>query len=461
VTETNLRIGLGFDVVADCADGYTGLAIVDPCVSNGEYVLSGCAAVDAGSQTTAPAPSPAVCDADFNESGSVNVEDLLILLGGFGGTDASLDITQDGNVNVEDLLDLLAAFGRQTTACFQAPQSSPDRPLVSESDLAETRTCYAEGQLSFHSFFDTPIPDYGLIDQAIGVCMMCCEQTFPAASPDDICAAYAYLAPPDEDACAACHGNCAADPAQDPMCDLQCEITCNRVLPCDACHMTCDLTVGADPFAPAEDIEACHCGCDGNECLPANNPIARLSSDCGVCHLECDSHTDLSCLTDATVVPCVADPAGDACLSCHSACDVGPSEVPTKHLCGAYCTEHAPGDAHCLLACNGFNENIVNAPDVGTMNEACHGICMGESSICHAGCDFGPRCMGSDDMGGCNSCIDACFAAKAQADASTPPSAFSECVGDCGSGVCGWQACRVCNEFCLGTQPPADPAAGR
>jgi hypothetical protein len=47
--------------------------------------------------------------------GNVNVNDLLNLLSGFGGTDPGTDVNGDGLVDVNDLLQLLSAFG--TTNC--------------------------------------------------------------------------------------------------------------------------------------------------------------------------------------------------------------------------------------------------------------------------------------------------------------------------------------------------------
>jgi hypothetical protein len=50
------------------------------------------------------------CPADIDGSGSVDIDDLLILLASWGGT-GDADINGDGTVDVTDLLELLAAWG--------------------------------------------------------------------------------------------------------------------------------------------------------------------------------------------------------------------------------------------------------------------------------------------------------------------------------------------------------------
>jgi hypothetical protein len=52
------------------------------------------------------------CTADLNGNGTIEVSDLLILLGEFGCTsDCTADITGDGMVTVLDLLQLVAEHG--------------------------------------------------------------------------------------------------------------------------------------------------------------------------------------------------------------------------------------------------------------------------------------------------------------------------------------------------------------
>jgi hypothetical protein len=54
---------------------------------------------------------PDLCPADINNSGDVDVQDLLLLLAAWGTDDDDADIDNSGNVDVGDLLLLLAAWG--------------------------------------------------------------------------------------------------------------------------------------------------------------------------------------------------------------------------------------------------------------------------------------------------------------------------------------------------------------
>jgi len=48
---------------------------------------------------------------DINGDSEVNVEDLLVLIGAWGGDDPAADIDGNGTVGVSDLLLLIAAWG--------------------------------------------------------------------------------------------------------------------------------------------------------------------------------------------------------------------------------------------------------------------------------------------------------------------------------------------------------------
>ena len=54
---------------------------------------------------------PSNCPADVDGDGVVNVNDLLAVIGGWGGSDPALDIDGDGIVAVNDLLALIGAWG--------------------------------------------------------------------------------------------------------------------------------------------------------------------------------------------------------------------------------------------------------------------------------------------------------------------------------------------------------------
>jgi hypothetical protein len=51
------------------------------------------------------------CPADVDGSGTVDVDDLLALIAGWGGSDQALDINGSGTVDVDDLLILIGAWG--------------------------------------------------------------------------------------------------------------------------------------------------------------------------------------------------------------------------------------------------------------------------------------------------------------------------------------------------------------
>ena len=51
------------------------------------------------------------CPGDVDIDGEVDIDDLLPLLGDWGGTDTASDINLDGTVNVLDLLALISAWG--------------------------------------------------------------------------------------------------------------------------------------------------------------------------------------------------------------------------------------------------------------------------------------------------------------------------------------------------------------
>ena len=50
------------------------------------------------------------CKADYNQSGSVTVQDIFDFLGGYFSQDAKADINGVGGVTVQDIFDYLAAY---------------------------------------------------------------------------------------------------------------------------------------------------------------------------------------------------------------------------------------------------------------------------------------------------------------------------------------------------------------
>jgi hypothetical protein len=52
----------------------------------------------------------AVCAADFNGDGQVNIQDFLAFLSGYSSADPRADFTSDGQINVQDFLAFLQAY---------------------------------------------------------------------------------------------------------------------------------------------------------------------------------------------------------------------------------------------------------------------------------------------------------------------------------------------------------------
>lgn len=54
---------------------------------------------------------PASCIGDVDDSGNVDVADLLYLVSVWGSNDPQGDVNGDGIVNINDLLDVMANWG--------------------------------------------------------------------------------------------------------------------------------------------------------------------------------------------------------------------------------------------------------------------------------------------------------------------------------------------------------------
>ena len=64
-----------------------------------------------GEGTECEAASCNQCPGDFNDSGSVDVNDVLALISVFGTTDSNHDLDGDNEITVADLLMLLSYYG--------------------------------------------------------------------------------------------------------------------------------------------------------------------------------------------------------------------------------------------------------------------------------------------------------------------------------------------------------------
>ena len=51
------------------------------------------------------------CPADTDGSGTVDVSDVLYIVGNWGTNDAAADVNGDGTVNVSDILEVVSAWG--------------------------------------------------------------------------------------------------------------------------------------------------------------------------------------------------------------------------------------------------------------------------------------------------------------------------------------------------------------
>jgi len=114
--------GIDNDILIDnLVINYTYIALPEPegacCISEScqIYTAQACAAVKGnylGDDTTCEDEGQ-VCDpgcpSDINEDGIINVDDLLICIGGWG-TDSG-DVNEDGLTNIDDLLALIKAWG--------------------------------------------------------------------------------------------------------------------------------------------------------------------------------------------------------------------------------------------------------------------------------------------------------------------------------------------------------------
>jgi hypothetical protein len=54
------------------------------------------------------------CIGDVDGQGDVSIDDLLLLIGGWGSVDPLLDFSNDGTVGIDDLLAILDRFGCST-----------------------------------------------------------------------------------------------------------------------------------------------------------------------------------------------------------------------------------------------------------------------------------------------------------------------------------------------------------
>jgi len=105
--ETGMTGGSGFTRV------YAVTAFGDNLIAGGDFGTAGSVSAENIAQWDGCFPIP--CPYDLNDSGAVDVNDLLTMLGDWGPCsgcgECPSDVNKDGNIGVSDLLGLLAAWG--------------------------------------------------------------------------------------------------------------------------------------------------------------------------------------------------------------------------------------------------------------------------------------------------------------------------------------------------------------
>jgi hypothetical protein len=61
--------------------------------------------------TCATSPCAVPCPSDTDGSGTVDVSDILYIVGAWGSNDVAADVNGDGTVNVSDILEVVSAWG--------------------------------------------------------------------------------------------------------------------------------------------------------------------------------------------------------------------------------------------------------------------------------------------------------------------------------------------------------------
>jgi hypothetical protein len=95
----------------DGCSGYT--SELSAIVVGGESYLirvGGYGSTDSGGGTVSVKCEPE-CVGDVDDSGTVDIEDLLMILGAYGGSDAASDVNGDGIVDINDLLLVISTWG--------------------------------------------------------------------------------------------------------------------------------------------------------------------------------------------------------------------------------------------------------------------------------------------------------------------------------------------------------------
>ena len=102
----------GGDCDCDPADPIGACCFGADCFESTELECSGNGGEWQGDNTTCEIGTCGVpCPADVDGSGSVDVSDILAIVGAWGSNDPAADVDGDGTVNVSDILEVVSSWG--------------------------------------------------------------------------------------------------------------------------------------------------------------------------------------------------------------------------------------------------------------------------------------------------------------------------------------------------------------
>lgn len=186
---------------------------------------------------TAVAGQASSCGSDMNGDGVIDVNDLLGVLSGFGGTGADgSDINSDGSVDVNDLLGVLSDFGG-TPACEPAagqvepapaaPLWCPDSPPQGCRMMCPEAVACRAGQCNMRT---GSCCDFSCVAFVQEECTGCCPPGAYCFAADPPCCA-------DRASNCALGADCGGQVWND--CGTSCPAMCGQPLP-GMCNMMCN-----------------------------------------------------------------------------------------------------------------------------------------------------------------------------------------------------------------------------
>jgi hypothetical protein len=102
----------GGDCECDPTDPVGACCFGTDCFESTEPECSGNGGEWQGDNTTCELGTCGVtCPADVDGNGSVDVSDILAIVGAWGSNDPAADVNGDGTVNVSDILEVVSSWG--------------------------------------------------------------------------------------------------------------------------------------------------------------------------------------------------------------------------------------------------------------------------------------------------------------------------------------------------------------